>query len=333
MSLATRCFACGTVFRVVQDQLKVSEGWVRCGRCNEVFNALDSLFDLDRDTPPAWGPVPATPPPTDIAPDVDSPTSVPPTGATAAESLVGGDVGKDRIDARLSNSWRSSSTPATRVNERDRLEFPDAQFDPEFSIGMLNEPAADATTLPLTTEPQPTTLTSLIATPEFVRRAQRRDRWRSPTARLGLSLGLVALLLSLGLQTAHHFRDVIVARWPAVAPAMQTWCATVMCSIHPPQRLDDIAVQSTSLTRASGPDAFKLMVTLRNHGALAFAVPSVDLNLTDAAGLLVARRVLVPADFRVDALSILPGAELPLQLLLTAGTPRVSGYTVEIFYP
>lgn len=54
MSLATRCVSCGTVFRVVQDQLKVSEGWVRCGRCEHVFNALDSLFDLERDAPPPW---------------------------------------------------------------------------------------------------------------------------------------------------------------------------------------------------------------------------------------------------------------------------------------
>jgi predicted Zn finger-like uncharacterized protein len=49
MSLATRCPACGTAFRVVQDQLKVSEGWVRCGRCSQVFNALEGLFDLERD--------------------------------------------------------------------------------------------------------------------------------------------------------------------------------------------------------------------------------------------------------------------------------------------
>src|SRR5438128_2019334 len=54
MSLATRCISCGTAFRVVQDQLKVSEGWVRCGRCNEVFNALEGLFDLDRDAPAEW---------------------------------------------------------------------------------------------------------------------------------------------------------------------------------------------------------------------------------------------------------------------------------------
>lgn len=47
MSLATRCPSCGTVFRVVQDQLRVSEGWVRCGRCNGVFNAAEVLFDIE----------------------------------------------------------------------------------------------------------------------------------------------------------------------------------------------------------------------------------------------------------------------------------------------
>ncbi len=63
--LATRCPACGTVFRVVPDQLRVSEGWVRCGRCSEVFNATQSLVDLDtavarKAAPP---PAPAAPPP------------------------------------------------------------------------------------------------------------------------------------------------------------------------------------------------------------------------------------------------------------------------------
>jgi len=47
MSLATTCPNCSTCFRVVQDQLRVSEGWVRCGNCQQVFNALESLFDLD----------------------------------------------------------------------------------------------------------------------------------------------------------------------------------------------------------------------------------------------------------------------------------------------
>lgn len=57
MTMATRCPACGTVFRVVQDQLRVSAGWVRCGRCAEAFDAAASLIDLDG--PPAG----ARPPP------------------------------------------------------------------------------------------------------------------------------------------------------------------------------------------------------------------------------------------------------------------------------
>ena len=39
MSLITRCPACSTLFKVVPDQLRVSEGLVRCGQCDLVFNA------------------------------------------------------------------------------------------------------------------------------------------------------------------------------------------------------------------------------------------------------------------------------------------------------
>ncbi len=47
MTLATRCTACGTVFRAAQDQLRASDGWVRCGRCDNVFNAAEVLFDIE----------------------------------------------------------------------------------------------------------------------------------------------------------------------------------------------------------------------------------------------------------------------------------------------
>lgn len=47
--MATRCTACATVFRVVPDQLRVSEGWVRCGRCAEVFNAVEQMVDVAAD--------------------------------------------------------------------------------------------------------------------------------------------------------------------------------------------------------------------------------------------------------------------------------------------
>src|SRR5438045_1501637 len=48
MSLITRCPACGTMFKVVADQLRISEGWVRCGHCAEIFDATANLQDEGR---------------------------------------------------------------------------------------------------------------------------------------------------------------------------------------------------------------------------------------------------------------------------------------------
>ena len=94
MSLATRCNACGTVFRVVQDQLKVSEGWVRCGRCGEVFNALEGLFDLEGNSGPvplAREPVASPPPP----PQSSSPMAFDPFPAFAPASLCPADASRN----------------------------------------------------------------------------------------------------------------------------------------------------------------------------------------------------------------------------------------------
>ena len=43
MSQVTRCPSCGTRFKVVADQLRISQGWVRCGRCQSVFDASEDL--------------------------------------------------------------------------------------------------------------------------------------------------------------------------------------------------------------------------------------------------------------------------------------------------
>lgn len=39
MSLITCCPTCQTMFQVSGEDLRVSDGWVRCGKCNGVFDA------------------------------------------------------------------------------------------------------------------------------------------------------------------------------------------------------------------------------------------------------------------------------------------------------
>lgn len=53
--MRTRCPVCGTVFRVTSEQLRLKAGKVRCGHCQALFNAFDSLMP---DETPA--PTPAT---------------------------------------------------------------------------------------------------------------------------------------------------------------------------------------------------------------------------------------------------------------------------------
>ena len=335
MSLATRCPSCGTIFRVVQDQLKVCEGWVRCGRCDEVFSALVGLFDLERDPPPDW------------SPDTNLPTAAPePLHGSAASAKVqpeassrarerprdagheglpqeAGDIPDDSIDnsTHVSIDGRTQATMAAPAHD-------DGQ-----AIGELILPGEPlAPDLPPNLPPEGDGVDAL-APPGFIRHAQRQARWQRPAVRAALGAAAFALLLLLAGQATHHFRDLVAARWPEARPALTAWCDMADCAIEAPKHIVDISVESSALNRAAAPNAFKLALTLRNRGKVALALPAVELSLTDATGQLVARRALMPRDFRVASPVLAAGAEAPLQLVLNAGNPRVTGYTVELFYP
>jgi len=99
MSQITRCPHCATTFRVVADQLRISDGWVRCGQCKEVFDAAEHLLPeeppplladlpLDRLSAPRVAPARATAP---TAPHVwgsarTAPAPVPPAAPAAASA-------------------------------------------------------------------------------------------------------------------------------------------------------------------------------------------------------------------------------------------------------
>jgi len=73
MSLVTRCPACATTFKVVRDQLRISDGWVRCGRCSEVFDATVDLHEAPDAAPASTPSVPAPASGDDAPRDADPP--------------------------------------------------------------------------------------------------------------------------------------------------------------------------------------------------------------------------------------------------------------------
>lgn len=82
MSQITRCPACETQFKVASDQLRASEGWVRCGQCDEIFDAVAHLVPLDSfpvlsQVVPAQRKEPPVPPLASVAAPVPAPPPAP----------------------------------------------------------------------------------------------------------------------------------------------------------------------------------------------------------------------------------------------------------------
>lgn len=362
MSLATRCTACGTVFRVVQDQLKVSEGWVRCGRCAEVFDAREQLFDLEREAPPPW-PAQAQAPEgsaddsefeatrLDSTHAREAQSAWPSSDREALESAQPGDADLDRpaldefadddepMPDEFADASRSPpSRQAARTSDHsfqlpaDYLSSGDRQTSTGAAASSVT---SDLGALAAHPDDSP------LPKPSFMRKAGEQRPAIGRVARaLWIAAGLLLALL-LELQAVVHYRDRLATLDPQLNLYLKKMCELLSCEVRPLQLINAISVESSSLTRAPGDaNHYQLSVSLLNRANTALALPSVDLSLTDSAGSLLARRVLKPGDFSASAPhkgaaagTIAAKSQIELQTLLQAGDARLVGYTVEVFYP
>ncbi len=312
MSLATRCSACGTVFRVVQDQLRVSEGWVRCGRCEEVFNGLEGLFDLD--DPARTEPIATS--------SISPPPSIPPA-----------DQAPSPDDMRVSIGAASPS-PAVIRRVPDPIGPPAVVARRPGSPGqptLAGQGAADAFNMPLPARPSPED--DRHAAPAFIVQADSQTRWREGRARPRWVAAMAVLLLLLAGQVGFEFRGHIASRWPGLQPAAQAVCRRLGCTLPVPHQLDVLSVDGASLVREDAHGSNRLDITLRNRGPQPVAMPALELSLSDDHGQVTARRVFLAAEFSPAMPSVSASSEVSLQLPLTVNTVRVAGFAVEIFYP
>lgn len=362
MTLATRCPSCGTVFRVVQDQLRVSDGWVRCGRCNGVFDATEVLFDIDSGAAVSLPPELAAPP-TPSAEPVEPPTPEPPappievkprwTEQGPPEPGLAADTQPEpppehpqREEPLLRAPSRSNDDEGDeRIVVTDHRPGPAsaAPSDPERVPAPTPVPAAPPAVARAGAAPQVVPATSsgaalpasamVQAPPSFLHTAERTAMWRRPVVRAGLWVGVLLLALGLMLQMALLWRDHLAAHWPASTPALQALCRVAGCQLQPLRRIESLSVESSGLNRVEGSSLYQLQLVLRNRADTAVMMPALDLSLTDAQGQLVSRRVLPVAELGPPQPALVAGQELPIKALLSTGERRVEGYTLELFYP
>lgn len=334
MTLATRCTSCGTTFKVVQDQLKVSAGWVRCGRCNEVFNAIEGLFEV--------GAVTSAPTATTatIAPMATVATlAAPANPLPTTREIPAGVAGVAKAAAPPAADPAAELTPP--APESVSVLVPVSAALPESPAqvaGWRVEVSAPAPTPAVPNDsrehaPEQAPETTTELTPGFVRQADRAQRWRRPGVRLALAAAALLLTLSFAAQLALQYRDTLAAEWPASRPWLVQACELTGCSIEPLRRIAALSVESSGLDQLGSTTIYKLSAVLRNRGDVELMLPALDLVLSDAQGAVISRRVLSATELGSPSRTLAARGELSLQASLNAGDRRVAGYTIEIFYP
>lgn len=373
MSLTTRCPACQTVFKVVPDQLRIAAGWVRCGECGVVFDGPAQMlaYETGAEPAPAGAPDPAAAP-ASIAPDGGA-GSEPPTeinaGAEAqSETSPPTDLSPDALDsitlrfAELERDlllnpptpvllpagepWLDESEPDLPPESKPELELelaPEPDADPAASVpdaedpaesGDARDPAESDAPAPASLPPEPTP-TAEPDVPSFVAQAQRRAIWETGRARNTLWVAFALLLVVLVGQWLVRERDWLAARTPQLQPLLQALCQPLGCRIEPYRRLDAVVIDGSSFNRID-PQRFRFSVTLHNEADLPVATPALELSLTDTAGQVLVRRVLLPDE--LDApVALAPRGEFDGSHTLTvagAAQPHtITSYRVQAFYP
>jgi predicted Zn finger-like uncharacterized protein len=311
MSLITCCPSCGTMFRVVPDQLRISEGWVRCGHCAEVFDATSHMMDA---APQEALDAPITQP----AP-LEPFTALP----TAAE--------------RASAGERPEEQPASSVVfRRSDLGELDGAASAPAALAPAPSPAPSAKAARRSSKAASRTPSDAgLEDLGFIRQARRQAFWARPAVRGTMVVAVLLLGALLALQIGLHDRDRLAAAEPALRPWLQRLCEPFGCRIAPPRQIESIAIEGSSFNKLRN-DAYRLSVTLRNQAPTEVEVPAIELTLTDTQDMPVVRRVLTPDELGA-ALVLGAAAEwsgtVSMTVAANGSAGRIAGYRLLAFYP
>ena len=362
--MKTRCPECQTTFRVSPEQLKARAGKVRCGQCQSIFNALDSLLEENPDT--AQSPTVRPESPLARATPSDSFEKTPlPQETSANEPAFSSErAAKNSTDEtaslhdtphtqaqRIEPAFEQTSAHTTESTPEDcrntafdegapKASTPDtaAQIT-EIPVPSMSEAAAQelgkATGLILPREttqiPGYSKWAEGVMTTPLTLPAEKPSRWPFILATLLLSLAL-------GGQLAFRFRSEIAVALPSLRPALEALCQTLDAELPLPRHVELVSIETSDLqTDAAHGNLLVLNATLRNRANYGQAYPALELSLTDTQDAAIARRVFLPAEYLSPKLAenklFSANSDVSVRVWIEAKEISAAGYRLYVFYP
>ncbi len=354
MDLTTRCPKCGTVFQAGLSDLQLRKGYIRCVQCAHIFDGYaEVVSDASAPGAPAAAPRPASAPAAPVAgPPEEPPPQVIRSGRPPAPQPDPAHAFRigvapwpdDRPEPRIGGAaGRADPRPVEEILA-DEGWMPDSGAAP---VSARDEPPAQAA--PFVVEPRPGHRSQGGSAAPLLRDEDALGWWDA-LVRFCARLLLVLLLLLLAAQAVYVYRAGIARMVPALRPALERACEPLRCRVPYARDIARIAITGSAL-KAADADAlsdrpaggqepaeqhFVLHATLRNQAEQPQEWPTLVLDLKDAAGTLLVRRNLSPADYLGAARAAEPFAarsEVLVRIPLTLSGIRINGYQLDLFYP
>lgn len=334
MSLITQCPACSTLFKVVPDQLRISDGWVRCGQCDEVFDANANIrsdvavtdapqhAQASHNTPTLAAPAADA---VDISVDIEEVAPATFTESEPQDDAPLADV-SEHVDPFLSKSPKelsdfSAAVSAASLKDELRTDAQASDGTPERRYMQMFAPEAEAQADPKLS---------------FMKPVRAPSVWTRRGVRSMLALCSILFTIAVVLQVVVHERNRLAVQYPELRSELTALCAAVGLEIEPLRQIESVVIDSSAFSKVRN-EVYKLSFTLRNTSATALATPAMELTLTDMQDQVLMRKVLNPADFATIPTVMNAGVEVGATLPVSVRTPvpveRVSGYRLLAFYP
>ncbi len=291
MSLITCCPACQTMFKVSGEDLRVSDGWVRCGKCDGVF---DASAHLQMAPPaPAQGDAQAEAWESEAS---MAPVAAPPPARPPSPPSMSFPVDERSSLLRAETSAEAQAPVAVFTSAE---EAPATEPDVSHPAALRREDRSGRASL----VPEPVS---------FFSHPSRRSPWRVVFWLLAAAALCAALIGGV-----RHERQTLVQRVPAMLPLLDGLCLFTACDMLAPRLLEAVAIEGASMEEV-GPSEYKVQLLLKNVGEVAVSLPALNVTLTGLQGEVLVRQVALPAQFAPGIVRLQTGTPLSVVLTLKA---------------
>jgi predicted Zn finger-like uncharacterized protein len=348
----TVCPKCALTLVVTAADLRVAQGYVRCGRCLNVFNALARLSE-ER---PGSAPSPSPPSPEDAGGTAAAQPSAPVTDDDTGEIEIELDPSILVTSARAPAAPQETAEPEATADEAEPLaetapspatiatpEAP-ATARPEMELAPPTEtpapaapapapepvPASAAPASPAETSPAPQTNTEPQPHEAFelVARSRTSLAWR---------LGAGVLVTALALQIVNHYRDALAAS-PALGGPVHALYSALGVKLAPRWNVHAYEVRQLGASVAGAtPGEIVVHASVKNGASAAQPLPLLRVTLQDRFGNRIAARDVPPRDYLPSSAApsslLAAGSRVDATMVFVDPGPQAVGFEIDACLP